>query len=173
MNITNEQVRILYSREVPKEQRSHLDGLAQQGLVNNLVKRGDCLTYALTPAGEALKVSLVVWVQKWEESERGWGTRPDGFTIHREKGHIDLYLKRMREQEAVYYKGAVPNEYSRPCGTPYQALITNVDAIRRLIEDKLKGNVGFPFPPYSPYPPPLEPGADMTGWILQGFPDTK
>lgn len=23
-----------------------------------------------------------VIVQKWEESERGWGTRPDGYSIH-------------------------------------------------------------------------------------------
>lgn len=59
-------------------------------------------------------VSHIV-VQKWEESEQGWGVRPDGFSLHltdedRAK-FIEAYWAEMPD--------AVPAEYERPCGTPY------------------------------------------------------
>ncbi len=54
--------------------------------------------------------------QKWEESEAGWGTRPDGYTLHLSdadcKKFIKAYWARMPK--------AVPDEYSRPDGTPYE-----------------------------------------------------
>lgn len=58
-----------------------------------------------------------VVVQKWEESERGWGTRPDGYSLHLadadRKAFIKEYWDRMPD--------AAPDEYSRPDGTPYKA----------------------------------------------------
>lgn len=33
-----------------------------------------------------------VVVQKWEESERGLGTRPDGFTMHQSEQHRQAYI---------------------------------------------------------------------------------
>ena len=58
-----------------------------------------------------------VVVQKWEESERGWGVRPDGYTIHLteadRKAFIKAYWDRMPYE--------VPDEYSRPSGQPYLA----------------------------------------------------
>ena len=53
--------------------------------------------------------------QKWEESERGWGERPDGFSLHLSYEGLERYIKE-------YWRGmppAVPDEYSRPDGTPY------------------------------------------------------
>lgn len=59
----------------------------------------------------------VVVVQKWEESERGWGTRPDGFSLHLtdadRQSFIKEYWDRMPD-EAL-------DEYSRPDGKPYKA----------------------------------------------------
>ena len=71
------------------------------------------------------KASLenIVIVQEWEESERGWGTRPDGATLHLtdsdRKLYIENYWKQMPKQ--------VPDEYSRPClfAEPYRAIIDN------------------------------------------------
>ena len=60
---------------------------------------------------------MQVIVQKWEESERGWGTRPDGYSIHPDQAALDRYIK-------AYWKkmpDGVPDEYSRPHGTPYTA----------------------------------------------------
>ena len=56
-----------------------------------------------------------VIVQKWEESEAGWGTRPDGFSMHLTDEDRKAYIK-------AYWDGmpdATPAEYSRPDGTPY------------------------------------------------------
>jgi len=33
----------------------------------------------------------VVYVS-WEESERGWGTRPDGCSLHLTKADFEIYL---------------------------------------------------------------------------------
>lgn len=52
--------------------------------------------------------------QEWEESERGWGVRPDGYSLHKDeasrKGYIEKYWNGMPDE--------VPDEYSRPCGEP-------------------------------------------------------
>ena len=62
----------------------------------------------------------MVWMQEWEESERGWGTRPDGFTLHHKEEDIDLFLTAMRDREAeMFGPDYVPNEYSRPYGRPF------------------------------------------------------
>lgn len=60
-----------------------------------------------------------VIVQKWEESERGWGCRPDGYSIHLNEADMKKYI-------AGYWRQmpeATPDEYSRPNGTPYEANI--------------------------------------------------
>lgn len=70
-----------------------------------------------------------VVVQKWEESERGWGTRPDGFTMHLtdndRQTFIDEYWSKMPDK--------IPDEYSRPNGTPYEAHVEGAtyDAIKK------------------------------------------
>jgi hypothetical protein len=54
-------------------------------------------------------------VQKWEESERGWGTRPDGYSLHCSLSDRATFIRK-------YWDGMpdeVPDEYSRPCGAPY------------------------------------------------------
>lgn len=62
----------------------------------------------------------LVVVQKWEESERGWGVRPDGYSIHLTEedrvAYIDDYCKDRT--------GPVPDEYDRPCGKPYVAQVS-------------------------------------------------
>jgi hypothetical protein len=58
-----------------------------------------------------------VIVQKWEESERDWGTRPDGYSIHPDQSALDRYVKAYWDE----MPDETPDEYSRPCGTPYEA----------------------------------------------------
>ena len=58
-----------------------------------------------------------VIVQKWEESERGWGTRPDGFSLHLTDTDREAYIKEYWDRMPE----SVPEEYSRPDGTPYKA----------------------------------------------------
>lgn len=58
---------------------------------------------------------MKVVVQKWEESERGWGVRPDGYSVHPNGAALKRYV-------SAYWAGMpnqAPDEYSRPSGTPY------------------------------------------------------
>lgn len=60
-----------------------------------------------------------VVVQKWEESERGWGQRPDGYSLHLSEEDRKEFIRAYWE----LMPDAVPDEYERPCGSPYEAEI--------------------------------------------------
>lgn len=53
--------------------------------------------------------------QKWEESERGWGTRPDGFSLHVSLESLGRYIRTYN----ATMPPVAPSEYSRPDGIPY------------------------------------------------------
>ncbi|MFC1753841.1 hypothetical protein ACFL96_10700 [Thermoproteota archaeon] len=61
----------------------------------------------------------VIYVS-WEESERGWGTRPDGCSLHLTHldfdTYLDAYWKRMPD--------TAPDEYERPAGDPVPVYVT-------------------------------------------------
>lgn len=52
--------------------------------------------------------------QDWLESERGWGCRPDGYTLHLTKSDRDAFVKAYWDR----MPDEVPDEYSRPEGQP-------------------------------------------------------
>lgn len=61
----------------------------------------------------------VAWAQAWEETERGWGTRPDGYSIHSTKEDVQKFIN-------DYWNSmpdTIPDEYSRPVGLPVQSAI--------------------------------------------------
>lgn len=60
---------------------------------------------------------LIAYCQKWEESERGWGTRPDGYCLHKTREEVDRYIKQY--WESLPNTVGVPDEYDRPYGEPY------------------------------------------------------
>lgn len=51
-----------------------------------------------------------IFVQLWDESERGWGVRPDGVSIHLNQQARDAYIKAYWDR----MPDTVPDEYSRP-----------------------------------------------------------
>lgn len=55
--------------------------------------------------------------QKWEESELGWGTRPDGYSLHLTEADRKAFI----EDYWATMPASAPEEYSRPDGTPYSA----------------------------------------------------
>jgi len=61
-----------------------------------------------------------IYLQYWEESERGWGVRPDGCSIHISLDDHKKYLN-------IIYEGRnpteVPYEYDRVCGEPIEAFV--------------------------------------------------
>lgn len=65
---------------------------------------------------------MKVYLQSWEESEWGWGVRPDGYSLHLTREDALTYVKDSMKEQQEYFKrseiSGVPNEYSRPCGEP-------------------------------------------------------
>lgn len=56
----------------------------------------------------------VVYLETWTESEAGWGTRPDGVTLHLSKEDYHKYVDDYWEREKEYNpSGVTPNEYTR------------------------------------------------------------
>jgi len=64
-----------------------------------------------------------VYLQIWEESERGWGVRPDGCSIH-------LTLKDRNDYISKIYEGRtlkkIPDEYERIVGNPVEVFVSDL-----------------------------------------------
>ena len=63
----------------------------------------------------------IVLCQTWSESERGWGMRPDGYSLHLSQKDLDAYVKAYWEKMPV----KTPHEYSFPDGKPYACIVTD------------------------------------------------
>lgn len=73
-----------------------------------------------------------VILQYWEESERGWGVRPDGCSLHISNEDCSKYIKTIYDART----GNIPDEYDRVVGDPivvsvkseiYDILLKNKD----------------------------------------------
>lgn len=60
-------------------------------------------------------MTRVVYAQEWEESELGWGTSHDGYSLHPSP---DVALKYIQAHWDKQPKGYVPEFYSRNVGVP-------------------------------------------------------
>jgi hypothetical protein len=86
-----------------------------------------------------------VYCQLWEESEQGWGVRPDGYSLHLTEADaqafIDAYWKEQHKREPE-----VPHEYSRPCGdghraTPYLAEVSR--SVYKAVKESANGTRSY------------------------------
>ena len=57
---------------------------------------------------------MLLVVQRWTESERGWGQRPDGYSVHRSHVDRDAFVQAYWDS----MPDETPDEYSRPEGSP-------------------------------------------------------
>lgn len=78
--------------------------------------------------------------QDWEESERGWGTRPDGFTLHltqeAHKAFVEAFWKRQKE----ICGPTAPDEYTRTSGEPKLVQVSE-KIYRKLVKHKAKNGL--------------------------------
>jgi hypothetical protein len=62
------------------------------------------------------------YLQRWEESERGWGIRPDGCSLH---SHVDshrIYLQSIYDNREA---DQIPDEYERVSGPLVECFISD------------------------------------------------
>ena len=60
-------------------------------------------------------MTRVVVRQNWEESERGWGVRPDGYSLHLTQSDRNVFVRAYWDS----MPGEVPDEYERPTGETF------------------------------------------------------
>jgi hypothetical protein len=60
-----------------------------------------------------------VFLQLWEESERGWGVRPDGCSLHIDNIELDKYVDNIYKDRG----DDIPNEYERTIGSSIETFI--------------------------------------------------
>jgi|GEM_PF-5565794 len=66
-----------------------------------------------TSTAKQPEVKKKVVVQLWMEAEAGWGTRPDGYSLHKDEAARAAYVKATWGSRP---KDTVPDEYSFPSG---------------------------------------------------------
>jgi len=61
-----------------------------------------------------------VVVQEWIESERGWGQRTDGYSVHLNAKDLEKYIQEYWDREKkTNPSGVAPDCYVRPDGNPF------------------------------------------------------
>lgn len=71
------------------------------------------------------KMKHQVLCQEWEESERGWGTRPDGYSLHLDESDCSSFIKAYWAEQPDRIGGMAPDEYSRPWGSPFRVDVSS------------------------------------------------
>jgi len=65
---------------------------------------------------------MIVWCQPMEESEAGWGIRPDGYILSPTRKDLLICVQAFEKSQSKYFeeKGIpLPAAYSRTSGSPY------------------------------------------------------
>jgi hypothetical protein len=71
------------------------------------------------------------FIQLWEESERNWGIRPDGCSLHLDINELKNFLNSVFSNR----KETIPDEYERPLGRESVCFISD-ELFEKLVIDK-------------------------------------
>lgn len=93
---------------------------------------------ALAADGE----SSFIICQDWEESERGWGVRPDGFTLHLTMEDRDAYVKGYNQ--TFNNEAEAPDEYTRTSGGA-RLVAVDAETYQALLEHHARDDHNHPF----------------------------
>ena len=85
-----------------------------------------------------------VILQFWEESESGWGCRPDGYSLHLTTKDLANYIKEYWESQP---NGPAPHEYSRPCGNSKIVKLRKDSKLYKLLAKSKNGIKDYGKPP--------------------------
>lgn len=103
-------------------------------MATKVKKNGRSATKAKPPRAKPIRTVLA---QDWEESERGWGVRPDGFTLHLTLEAHKAYVEAFWKRQKALLGDSTPDEYTRTCGEP-KLVEVNETIYRKLVKHKAK-----------------------------------
>jgi hypothetical protein len=73
-----------------------------------------------------IQKNFLVTRQEWEESERGWVVRPDGFSYHLNEFDRVAFIEELHKSMPKY----APDEYSRVRGAPCFVYVTEENYVK-------------------------------------------
>ena len=85
--------------------------------------------------------------QPWEESERNWGVRPDGYSLHVDMNACATFVGEFLREQRIYHlscgllENGVPDVYNRVSGVPYWVMVT-IDDMNALTRARGHGRQG-------------------------------
>ena len=99
---------------------------------------------AVDNSPETSQQMKTIYIQHWTESERGWGQRPDGISIHASVVDRDAFINEYTAK--VNNKTSVPDDYSFASGNPKVAqidseLLESIGLDRFLSDQWLRENI--------------------------------
>jgi hypothetical protein len=68
-----------------------------------------------------MSLTHTIIIDSWTEYERGWGCRPDGYSVHANQQEYTKFLKEYWDRQP---KDHVPYEYSKEDGNPIEVQVT-------------------------------------------------
>lgn len=80
---------------------------------------------------QEIEQHYTAYLQPWTESERGWGSRPDGHTLHATLEARNAFVKKDHDDTRAKHGSEAPDCYSFADGEPRLVRITK-DAAERL-----------------------------------------
>ncbi len=91
------------------------------------------------------KTKFLVLCQPWTEYERGFGCRPDGYTLYLSKDHRDKHIKNYNKKNNNL--DFAPDEYTKADGNAY-FIIVDKKCYDDLVESKdvIWGHSNYPPP---------------------------
>jgi hypothetical protein len=80
----------------------------------------------MKPRNSAMETYTVI-CQGWEESEAGWGIRPDGFSLHLTLEDRDVFAQEFWTRQKEFYRkegiSGTPKNYNRQSGRPFETIV--------------------------------------------------
>lgn len=117
-----------YYGKLTSAERTEVEAIrdkARNQIIHSVVRKNaewrDWATKEIQDSAEyRLNGEAFAMVMPWVESERGWGVRPDGFSIHRTAQDMHKFIKDFNDT----MPDEVPDTYSRPHGPATGIMIT-------------------------------------------------
>lgn len=82
---------------------------------------------------EQLPENPIVWMQRWEESEAGWGVREDGMSLHLTEESVTTYIEKTYSDRDP--SGPVPAEYTRHDGKAVKVALLSSELYNKILEN--------------------------------------
>lgn len=116
------------------------EGTPPEAILVNEVGSDDDQEFVINEKGKASRKLYPAFVETWTESERGWGTRPDGYTIHLSREAAVKFIEDYNKKHNT--AASAPEVYTRADGNLTEIRVGK-KTYQQLLDAMKKGEFGI------------------------------